>query len=308
MAAVMSWDNLSSKGLINPLPDRLLVWSEHMKREAIALHGIPPDRIIETGSSVHDAFANPARFGLRADNLRRLGLDPGSRIIFYGTNHAAGFPREFEVVREVAQWVEQDVFGVPCQLVVRLHPQAMTGPFATATDPYLKLSSKRVKIDFPSVRDSKLPWDLPEKDLDHLVALLRDADVVINTASTISIDAAILDRPVVSIAYDPAGMTPVSQYYDYTHMAHVIKVGAARIAASAEELQERIATYLKNPSLDREGRRRIVEQQFGRVDGNNAARTANVILGMLRNRMVRTPSSFSNSGNNDTVSLNTMSG
>jgi hypothetical protein len=280
-AAVMSWDNLSSKGLINPLPDRLLVWSEHMQREAIDLHGIPPECIVQTGSPVHDAFANANRFGSRADNLRRMGLDPRRRLIFYGTNHAGSFPHEFHVVQQVAQWVEQEAFEIPCQLLVRLHPQAVAGPFRVFTEPYRSLKSDRVKVEFPPVYDSSLLWDLPMEDLDHLVGGLRDADVVINTASTISIDAAILDRPVICIAYDPAGELPIPTYYDFTHMANVVQAGAVQLATSVYKLRQTITAYLQDPSLDREGRRRIVKQQFGRVDGLSAKRMVEAVLGTV---------------------------
>ena len=284
VAAVMSWDNLSSKGFINPRPDRLLVWSEHMRREAISLHGIPNDRIVETGAPLYDIFANAARFGLRHENLTRLNLDPNRKLIFYGTSSAAFFPDEIEVVKRVAQWVEEDAFGVPCQLCVRLHPQAVSGPYKVLTEPYRKLASERVKIEFPPVRDSNLLWDLPTDDIEHLVRLLRDADVVINTASTLAIDAALLDRPVVSIAYDPSGDLPydrsVRRYYDYTHMAHVVRAGAVKLAKSPEALRETIMSYLAHPEQDREGRRRIVEQQFGRVDGRSAMRVAQQVVSM----------------------------
>jgi hypothetical protein len=281
IAAVMSWDNLSSKGLINPLPDRLLVWSQHMRSEAIELHGIPPERIVESGSPIHDAFANSKRFGSREDNLGRIGLDPRKRLIFYGTNHAASFPNEFEVVRQVAQWVERDALGKPCQLLVRLHPQAVAGPYQVRTDLYRDLRSERVVVEFPLLRDSSLLWDLPTNDLEHLVSLLRDADVVINTASTISIDAAILDRPVVCIAYDPAGESPIARYYEFTHMANVIRNGAAQLAISPEDLKKRITRYLNDPSLDREGRLRVVNQQFGKIDGRSAERVVQTIQAAL---------------------------
>jgi hypothetical protein len=284
-AAIMSWDNLSSKGLINPHPDRLLVWSGYMKREAVTLQGFSPERVVETGAPLYDIFANAGRFGTRRENLEALGLDPERRLIFYGTNHAAFFPDEIEVVKQVAQWVEQDNLGKPCQLVVRLHPQAITGPYKLQTDPYLSLVSDRVKVEFPPVRNSSLPWELPKSDIEHLVRLLRDADVVINTASTISIDAAVLDRPVVCVAYDPAGDVPyarsVRRYYDFTHMANVVRAGAAQLATSHEELREKLVDYLERPDLDRLGRQRIVEQQFGRVDGLSAARLVEQAAAMI---------------------------
>jgi hypothetical protein len=285
VAAVMSWDNLSSKGLINPIPDSLLVWSEHMRREAVSLQGVPADRVVATGSPIHDVFANPGRFGSRADNLKRLGIDLTRRLIFYGTNHAGFFPDEFKVVERVARWVEEDAFGVPCQLWVRLHPLAVAGPYQVKIDAFRRLASARVKVELPEVRNSSLLWDLASNDLEHLAGLLRDADVVINTGSTLAIDAAILDRPVICIAYDPDGERPYEQsirrYYDFTHMSTVVKAGAVRLAKSPEKLRQAVVNYLNNPSLDREGRQRIVEQHFGKIDGCSAARFVQMIQQMV---------------------------
>jgi hypothetical protein len=280
-AAILSWDNLSSKGLINPQPDRLLVWSDHMRNEAMTLQGVPSERIIETGTTVHDAFANAGRFGSRAENLRRLGLDPERRLILYGTNHGGSFSDEVEVVKRVAEWVEKDELGEHCQLWVRLHPQAVTGVYEISADAYRKLASKHVFVEFPPVRDTNMPWQLPKSDLEHLVSLLRDADVVINSGS-LSIDAAILDRPVICIAYDPCGDLPYDQsvrrYYDYTHMSHIVRAKAVQLANSSDDLKRKIRGYLNDPSLDRDGRRRIVAQQFGRVDGRSADRVVAALL------------------------------
>jgi hypothetical protein len=294
IAAVMSWDNLSSKGVINPEPERLLVWSDHMRREAMEIHGLPPARIAETGSPLHDAFANSKRFGSRAENFQRLGLDPRRRLIVHGTNHAAFFKDEIEVVKYVARWVEEDSLGIPCQLWIRLHPQAVNGPYRLSAEPYRRLASDLVKVEFPPVRNSNLLWDLPATDLDHLVALLRDADVIINSGS-LSIDAAILDRPVICIAYDSSGDVPydrsVRRYYDYTHMSNVVRAGAVQLAQSSEDLRQKIIEYLKYPDLDRSGRKCIVEQQFGAVDGHSAARIVEEVVNLLSTTRERSVSS-----------------
>jgi hypothetical protein len=138
-------------------------------------------------------------------------------------------------------------------------------------------------------------WELPKDDLEHLVRLLRDADVVMNSGSTLAIDAAILDRPVICIAYDPAGTLPIGRNYEFTHIANVIREVAARLATSSEDLQQKVVTYLNHPDLDREGRRRIVEQQLGRVDGCSAKRTVAAILNLIQSesRPASAPTSLS---------------
>ena len=41
---VYSWDNLSNKGRIHVPPDRVYVWNDLQRREAVELHGIDPER------------------------------------------------------------------------------------------------------------------------------------------------------------------------------------------------------------------------------------------------------------------------
>src|SRR5262249_16590336 len=53
---VKSWDNLSSKSVIRPQPDRLFVWNEHQRREAVELHGVPADHIVVTGAQCFDEW------------------------------------------------------------------------------------------------------------------------------------------------------------------------------------------------------------------------------------------------------------
>ena len=39
---VLSWDNLTNKGLIRVQPDRVYVWNEAQKAEAVAMHDADP--------------------------------------------------------------------------------------------------------------------------------------------------------------------------------------------------------------------------------------------------------------------------
>ena len=51
---VHSWDNLTNKGLIHGDVDRVTVWNEAMKHEAVTFHGIPPERVAVTGAQPFD--------------------------------------------------------------------------------------------------------------------------------------------------------------------------------------------------------------------------------------------------------------
>src|SRR5262249_4373411 len=53
---VWSWDHLSSKAIIRDVVDGLFVWNEAQKREAIEMHGVPPERIVISGAQCFDKW------------------------------------------------------------------------------------------------------------------------------------------------------------------------------------------------------------------------------------------------------------
>ena len=83
---------------------------------------------------------------------------------------------------------------------------------------------------------------------------------------------AIHDRPVVNLGVDvndppPYGGPLREVYYRFDHYLKVLDSGAVRVAWSADDLCEHINRYLEDPTLDREGRRRLVDLQVGRPVG-----------------------------------------
>ncbi|MEK7833366.1 MAG: hypothetical protein AAB401_19910, partial [Acidobacteriota bacterium] len=101
-------------------------------------------------------------------------------------------------------------------------------------------------------------------DVQFLANLTRHADLNINLASTMTLDFAIHDRPVVNIAFDATeppifGKPLWDFYYRFDHYRPIVEIGAARFARSREELAEHINAYLENPALERDQRRKLVE-------------------------------------------------
>jgi hypothetical protein len=80
---VASWDNLTSKGLIRVVPDRVVVWNEAQKQEAVTLHGVAPARVVVTGAQLFDPWfaATPERS--REAFCAAVGLDPARPFVLY---------------------------------------------------------------------------------------------------------------------------------------------------------------------------------------------------------------------------------
>ena len=119
-------------------------------------------------------------------------------------------------------------------------------------------------------------------DVQMLANLTRHADININLNSTMTLDFAIRDRPVINLAFDLREPPPFGQplwdfFYQFEHYHPVITLGAARFARTPEQLVDALNAYLADPSLDREGRRQFVELEVGGPVGGSTRRILDVL-------------------------------
>jgi CDP-glycerol glycerophosphotransferase (TagB/SpsB family) len=130
-----------------------------------------------------------------------------------------------------------------------------------------------------------LAIDITAENQRHLANTLRHSDVVVNVASTVAIEAAIFDTPVVNVSFD--GETPsdwlrsARRYYRFTHYVNITRHRAVRVAERPEQLVDYIGRYLDDPSLDRDGRRRVALEQCQLLDGRAAERLAAFVVDEL---------------------------
>ena len=80
---VLSWDNLTNKGLIRVEPDTIYVWNEAQKAEAVSMHGVDPSHVVVTGAMVYDQWFARRPSSTRDEFCARVGLDPRTPILLY---------------------------------------------------------------------------------------------------------------------------------------------------------------------------------------------------------------------------------
>jgi hypothetical protein len=96
-----SWDHLSSKALIRDQPDQVFVWNDTQKREAVTMHGVPPERVVVTGAQCFDHWFERQPALSYGEFARRVGLDPARRFLVYVCSALfEGSPNEAQFVLE----------------------------------------------------------------------------------------------------------------------------------------------------------------------------------------------------------------
>ncbi|MBA7672763.1 hypothetical protein ES703_80950 [subsurface metagenome] len=276
-----SWDVLTTKGQIPVQIDKLIVWNEIVKEEAVKLHGFSANDVYIVGGPQFDLYFRREELLARDEFFRKIGADTNRKLLTYTTSTPSSMPFEPEIIEIISHYIEENRFCYPCQLLMRLNPRDDFNRYENIKgleNVILERAGQRSQ----SFRDR---WNPNEDDMLHLANLMLHSDVVINVASTITIDASCFDTPVVNIAFDgyqkQSYWNSVARYYDYTHYKNIVKSGGVRIGRSAEELLKHINAYLENPKLDSKGRKRIMREQCYKSDGRAGERVANCILDFM---------------------------
>jgi hypothetical protein len=283
MAIDPSWDNFTNKLLPTRRVDRLIVWNELMKEQAISLHGYAPDDVRIAGAPQWDLYFKDGTLLPRDAFFRAIGADPARRLITLSTTPRELYPHHDHVLRVLIRAMDAGVWDAPAQLLVRLHPRDDRAAYAEFEGVPHVIIEKPFR---PTVTSGDgLSIDITAENQRHLANTMRHSDVVVNVASTLAIEAAIFDTPVVNVSFD--GETPsewvrsARRYYRFTHYANITRHGAVRVAETPPQLVDEIGRYLADPSRDREGRRRVVLEQCQFLDGRAAERVASFVVDEL---------------------------
>ena len=278
LAVDLSWDHFTTKTAPLRRVAGLSVWNQTMKRQAVEIHGYRPEQVRVSGVPHFDLYADPATYLPREEFFRRVGADPARKLIALTTVPPVLYGFHDVAIDALLAAIRAGTFG-PAQVLVRVHPRddlARYERFQGQPDVIVEKPFRETIVAEGSNVD-------PSRDnRAHLANTLKHSDVVVNVASTIAIEAAVVDTPVVNIAFDGRErrdfLDSARRYYQYTHYKPLVDARAVRVASTPEEMVELVRRYLEQPELDREGRALAVAEQCDRVDGHAAERVAELIL------------------------------
>ena len=291
---IFSWDNLTSKGRIAAPFDHYLVWSDQMRDELLRYYpDVSAERVHVVGTPQFDPHTDERLHWSREELFARLGADPARKLICFSGGDAGTCPDDAGHVAILMEHVRAGRIPGNPQVVLRPAPVDGGARYEPARARYPELIYAPPEWTHMRAGNWARVMPLPG-DVALLANLTRHADVNVNTASTMTLDFAIHDRPVVNLAFDVTSPPPLGKplwevYYQYEHYRPVVELGAARVARSAEEIATHVSAYLENPALDREARRKLVELEVSLPLGRSSARILDVLQRIAIPRNGATP-------------------
>ncbi len=278
LAYIPSWDNLTTKNRMVFKYDGYIVWSEQTKNE---LHEFYPDTkdrpVYVIGAPQFDIFFQEKFFMPREEFCRRQGLDPAIPTIVYAVG-SPNFLQEHHGAIELARRIVRGDLG-KVQMLVRPHPIHDNAELAETFkefEPHIRLQHTA------NVGKSLTSRSQDEEQILEWINTFRYADVVVNLSSTVTVDAAIFDRPIVNLDFDPQpGAAQQGLIKDvnhvWSHFKPIAESGGISLVNDFDEMTAAIKAYLNEPQKDAERRKWIADYVCGFLDGKCSERMAGAI-------------------------------
>ena len=256
---VYSWDQLSSKALLRSVPDRVILWNETQRREAIEWHGVPAERIVVTGAQCYDQWFGRQPSRDRAAFCQAVGLSAEHPMLLYICSVLTPNPYES---RFVLRWLEEirrnaDPALREASILVRPHPERM--------DEWKDVSLER----FGNVALFGRNPVSPDAQADYFDSLYH-SHAVVGLVTSGFLEAAVVGRPVHSL------LLPEMQMYQegMQHFRYLIDVegGLLKVTRNFPDHLTALAEALRQPGRRDEQNLKFV-RAFVRPQGLDVSAT-----------------------------------
>jgi hypothetical protein len=230
---VWSWDHLSSKAIVRDVPDRLFVWNDVQKREALEMHGVPPARVVVTGAQCFDRWFDREPSRDRGQFARHVGLPNGRPFVLWVCS--ALFPGSPSEAEFVMRWAAH----------LRASDNPALRDIGILIRPHPSRAGEWDDVDWRIVPGVAFWGGNPVDDrsrADYFDSLHYSGAVVgLNTSAFI--EAGIAQRPVLAIL--PPEFSASQE--GTLHFGYLIEGGLLTIARTLDEHEAQLATMLQAP-------------------------------------------------------------
>lgn len=281
-----TWDNLS-KISVRVKPDKMIVWGKYSFDEAVRFQNMKPENVVICGIPQFDVYRDKSVFLSREEFFRLNGLDSRKKILLYGSEGKYS-KNDADIVQMIRDAARRSVFPADCQIFVRPHFM-----YPGDEEKFSKFKNdKDVVVDNYYARSDNFRdnWDYSLDQMRHLAQMLANCDMLITTASTLTLDVCAFDKPIINVAFDGYEKKDfaysIAKWYTSEYYRQVVDTGAPWLVRSEDELLNAIREYLANPSLRKENRARLRDYFCGPIDGQSGRRIGEEVIKFVNSTVV----------------------
>jgi CDP-glycerol glycerophosphotransferase (TagB/SpsB family) len=293
-AVLVGWDNPSSYNLSGSPVEHIVCWSEIQKEELVLGSDWNPENVFIGGIPSYDGYFRREWLIPRDVYFRKHGLDPDRKLLAYACSFETLHPN-FPNMATLIDLVNNNRLSESGQLLIRFHPNhfkkdtRFEGEKNRVAE-YIKGMQHIHMVEPVSLGAGLAHYsgeDMPEK-----ASMMTWADVFLTVYSTMVVETAIHDRPIVSMTIDTPGgwnmkgvySPPLTSIGDWPTHKRFRQSGAGRVAETPEQVRELVDFYLQNPTADSKERHKFILDECTFIDGRAGVRTGEYILSLLEEK------------------------
>jgi hypothetical protein len=290
-AAIVGWDNPSSYGLPAARVDWVSCWSEIQKEELVRGSDWEPEKVNIGGIPSYDGYFRQEWLVPRSEYFRQHSLDWDRKLISYAASFVS-FSPNYQNVEALAELVSSGELAQPSQLLIRLHPNHFMDNhlYQGERKKIMELAARltHVHVVEPLALGGTLGYysgeDMPEK-----TSMMAYSDVFVTVYSTMVVEAAIHNRPIVSACIDAQGgwnhprkfSLPLSKIGSWPTHFRFRQSNAGKVSFNKQELREALSHYLLDPDSGCEERAAFIQNECTFTDGSAGQRTGEWLVRIL---------------------------
>lgn len=247
IASVLTWDNLTTKGIMHIFPDRLLAWNEVQAKEAVDHQCLPAERVRITGAVMFDDWIMHLTPSMSREAFCCAhGLNPEYPIVVYlgsSANMAADETWILDKLRHAFN-TSDDLRMRRMQIIVRPHP-ANYRIYET-----LKAEGVTVIPKQGSLRDTPEAVQLFYNTMHYSEAAVEGAN------TTAIIESVIAGKPAIAFVTEEYKKTQM----DTKHFNQLVSEGALYLPHTAETVVQTVSEMMKGNDTLIEHRKAFVKK------------------------------------------------
>lgn len=236
---VASWDNLTNKGRLRVIPDRILVWNGAQRTEALGMHSVPSTRIHVCGAWSYDHWFNWQPTQERHEFTDLVGLNGASRFLLYVGSSPFIAPNEVDFCLDLVQAIRSNEKTCDLGILIRPHPQN------AAQWEKLEVGEIEGVAIFPKSGANPIDGNRRNQYFDSI----WHSEAVFGINTSAQIEGGILGRPVLTVLDRRFRATQEGTLH--FHHLTTVSGGLLHTARSVGELADLLAKLLSMPPSKR---------------------------------------------------------
>ncbi len=286
VASIISWDSSSSYGLPGAKIDWITCWSQIQKNELMGGADWADERVNIGGMPPYDGYIRKEWVLPRQEYFKLHGLDPERKLLTYASSFVNLSPN-IQNVTALVSLVNSERLAYPAQLLVRFHPNHMSGHYVAEAEQIRQLARENAHVHVIEPATFGAMGHYSIEDLSERTSMMAHSDIFMTVYSTMVVEASFQERPIVSVCIDSTEGYPGHYWIPFSEIAiwpthsRFRASQAGRVATNESDLSEALNFYLQNPQADLAAMRRFREQECTYLDGSAGRRTAEYYLSLL---------------------------